>query len=194
MVGLKLSDIEDDLRRGGYLVVFENAINNNLMKQYFFEPQGIHGLGHMKRVLFLNLILSYLENLNSKDMNILINCSLFHDIGRINNHGDAVHGTFSYEKAVKNNLLEDILMDEDSQITKLIITTHCMDDSLIPSRINDFKGIEDKERALMLLKIFKDADGLDRIRFGGLDVRYLRTKHAPELVLIAETLLKDIYN
>ncbi len=192
MVYLKLSDLEDDLRLGGYLAVFKNVTDNNLMTEYFFEPQGIHGLGHMKRVLFLNLILAYLENLNLKDMNILVNCSLLHDIGRINNHGDAVHGKFSYEKAVKNNLLEDIPKDEDSQITKFVITTHCIDDGLILSKINDCKGIEDKERALKLLKIFKDADGLDRVRFGGLDERYLRTKHAPELVLIAERLLNDI--
>lgn len=192
MVYLKLSDIEDDLRVGGYLTAFHNAADNNLMDQYFFEPQGIHGLGHMKRVLFLNLILAYLEKLNSKDRDILVNCALFHDIGRNNNHADAFHGTFSYEKAIKNNLLRDISKDEDSQITKLIITTHCMDDSLILSRINDFKGIEDKERGLRLLKIFKDADGLDRIRFGGLDERYLRTEHAPELVSIAERLQSDI--
>jgi len=189
---LKLSDIEDDLRAGGYLAAFENATDKNEMRDYFFDPQGIHGLGHMKRVLFLNLILAYLEKLKAKDIDILINCSLFHDIGRINNHADAVHGTFSYVKAVENNLLSDIPKDEDSQITKLIITTHCMDDSLIPTRINDFQGIEDKERGIRLLKIFKDADGLDRIRFGGLDERYLRTEHAAELVSISETLLKDI--
>jgi len=192
MTCLKLSDIEDDLQAGGYLAAFKNATDNNEMKKYFFDPKGIHGVGHMKRVLFISLILAYLEKLNSKDIDILANCSLFHDIGRINNHEDTLHGTFSYEKAVKNDLLRDIPNDEESQITKLIITTHSMDDSLMPSRVNNFKGIEDKERGLRLLKIFKDADGLDRVRFGGLDERYLRTEHAPELVMIAEKLLNDI--
>ncbi|HEY8909762.1 MAG TPA: HD domain-containing protein [Desulfosporosinus sp.] len=192
MAYLKFSEIEKDLRLGEYLATFEHATDNNSMKAFFFEPDGIHGLGHMKRVLLINLIFAYLENLNSRDINILVNCSLFHDIGRINNSGEALHGTLSYEKAVKHNLLKDSPEDEDSQITKLIITTHCIDDSLIPSRIKDYKGIEDKERCLKLLNIFKDADGLDRIRFGGLDVRYLRTKHAPELVLLAEKLVNDI--
>lgn len=189
---LKLIDIMDGLRLGGYLDIFENAPDDDFMRKYFFEPQGIHGLGHMKRVLFLNLIIAYLEKLSAQDCNILVNCSLYHDIGRIDNRADSFHGTLSYEKAVKNNLLKDILKDEDSQITKFVITTHCVDDSLISTMLNDYEAIEDQERGLRLLKIFKDADALDRIRFGGLDVRYLRTKHAPALVLLAEKLVNDI--
>lgn len=188
MEQLKFSTIEGELRQAGYLDIYKKAVDNSFLQDYFFEPQGIHGLGHMKRVLLFNLILAYLEKLTSQDTDILVNCALYHDIGRINNYADAQHGKLSYEKAVLKNLLEDAAKDQDSQITKFIIICHCIDDNLIPAEVNNYAGIKDQARALKLLNIFKDSDGLDRIRFGGLDVSYLRTEHAPELVTLAEEL------
>lgn len=50
---------------------------------------------------------------------------------------------------------------------------------------------EDLDRTLLIYRIFKDADGLDRVRLGAndLDVRYLRTDHAQELLPFAKRLL-----
>lgn len=54
------------------------------------------------------------------------------------------------------------------------------------------KSFVSKENCILLYKIFKDSDGLDRFRLGpnGLDVTVLRTKEAAELVDFAKYLLK----
>lgn len=67
---------------------------------------------------------------------------------------------------------------------------------------NDQQGIEeiqaapsltrrDKERACKLYLICKDMDGLDRVRFNGLDYRVLRTEYARRLPLVAGCLLHE---
>lgn len=42
-----------------------------------------------------------------------------------------------------------------------------------------------------MLSYFKDADGLDRVRLGDLNVDYLRTDIAKKMPLIAQRLLKS---
>ena len=56
------------------------------------------------------------------------------------------------------------------------------------------KTIENKENALTLYKIMKDADALDRVRFGlmDLDERYLRFNASKQHVLTAKVCLESI--
>ena len=49
----------------------------------------------------------------------------------------------------------------------------------------------DIARASKLYRIAKDMDGLDRVRFNGLDFRYLRTPYARRLPLVAGGLLEE---
>ena len=50
---------------------------------------------------------------------------------------------------------------------------------------------KDLGRAVKLYNIAKDMDGLDRVRFNGLDYRYLRTDYARRLPLVAGGLLEE---
>jgi len=50
---------------------------------------------------------------------------------------------------------------------------------------------KDLGRAVKLYNIAKDMDGLDRVRFNGLDYRYLRTSYARRLPLVAGGLLEE---
>ncbi|MBP3442178.1 MAG: hypothetical protein J6L62_05170, partial [Clostridia bacterium] len=50
---------------------------------------------------------------------------------------------------------------------------------------------EEYFRLIDLYAICKDMDGLDRVRFNGLDVYQLRTTYARKLPLIAGALLKE---
>lgn len=54
--------------------------------------------------------------------------------------------------------------------------------------------IKDKEKALLLYNVLKDADALDRVRFGlrDLDVRYLRIPISKKLVLTADQCVRQI--
>jgi len=63
---------------------------------------------------------------------------------------------------------------------------------------NDSEGIEaitnnivNTDNCLLLYKVFKDADALDRFRLGpnGLDKRFLRNNEAPRLIETAKELL-----
>ena len=52
-------------------------------------------------------------------------------------------------------------------------------------------GGSDPEHLFKLYLVFKDADGLDRIRINDLDVKQLRTLSAHKLLLVARELLED---
>ena len=55
---------------------------------------------------------------------------------------------------------------------------------------------EDKEQAIRLYGIFKDADALDRFRLGanGLEIRFLRNQEAMRLVDFARDLVRQTYS
>lgn len=56
---------------------------------------------------------------------------------------------------------------------------------------SEFQLRKDQLRAERLYKACKDMDGLDRVRFNGLDYRFLRTENGQQLPLIAGGLLQE---
>ncbi len=175
-------------------IVFEdyNYYKTKIKPSWFRSADGIHGVLHTKRVLLLSLMLADLENLSFGDTNILIYCSLFHDIGRTNDYKDDEHGIKSVKKI--NQAKRDIVgLNEDKlNIANFIIENHAVDDIVGFRNLQDNEKIKNKERALKLYQIFKDADGLDRVRIEDLDINYLRTESAKKLPLVAWQLLKDL--
>ena len=156
---------------------------------YMNTPIGIHGIGHAHRVLFLSILLSELYNLTNKDKSLLFTCALFHDIGRINQDINAIHGELSYRKMHALELLSPDLLDDDSNnILKYIMENHCKSDEGIYNNYHQY-DIEDGNRAVFLLKLFKDCDGLDRVRLGDLDISYLRNESSKKLLDLAYLLL-----
>lgn len=148
---------------------------------------GVHSTGHFKRVLFHSLIISEIESLDNIEKNILIEASRYHDIGRGNDAICYEHGIKSYKIIEKTNVLEKYTEDEKETI-RYVMENHCIPDKeFIP--IEKYR-IKNKYRAKKLLKIFKDSDGLDRVRIRDLDTNYLRTDSARNLVLVAYQLLE----
>lgn len=162
-----------------------------------YHDSGLHGIRHILRVLMLSLIYYYNsgENLTEADKQILIYFSLLHDVGRVNDYLDDRHGDLSVEQIQKQNLRIGAisLTKKDYQIAHLIIRYHCLDDELGIQAIQETSNYsrKDKERAIRLFHICKDMNGLDRVRFNGLDYRFLRTDFAKRLPLIAGCLLKE---
>ncbi|MFW6007902.1 MAG: HD domain-containing protein [archaeon] len=164
----------------------------DIRPEYFHNPKGIHGLLHAKHVLFLCLVLSRLHDLNYEDFNILCTCAIYHDIGRTHDMFCLKHGNDSFKKMLKLNLINNDYYDyENEEIIHYIINNHCINDKIAFKRIKKY-NIKDKNRAIKLLKIFKDADDLDRVRLGDLDVKYLRFNNSKKLVLLAQQLLKGV--
>jgi len=161
------------------------------------SPFAVHGIKHILRVLLLSLIYAYNsgEPITSADRDILVYFALLHDVGRTNEDKDDEHGQASVDLIHSKNLrVRGIdLSAKEYRIAHLIIKYHSREDDEGLAAIQSQPGFikKDKTRAEWLYRICKDMDGLDRVRFNGLDYRMLRTKFARKLPLIAGCLLNE---
>ncbi len=156
---------------------------------WFHNPQGIHALSHTKRVLLLVLILAYLENCSEQDTQLLCQAAIYHDIGRKTDGYDTKHGFTSYRKVIDKGLA-DTVPPEYLETLRFIIENHAVADRSAWKRLDKYQ-LEDMDRCLQLYNIFKDADGLDRVRINDLNSAYLRTASAQKLLLAAHQLYRS---
>ena len=127
-------------------------------REHYLNADGIHGIYHTKRVLILSLCLSHIFSHCTYTRNILINASLYHDIGRTHDFADRSHGIKSYRKLRK---ILPRFLDYDNEPIKFLIENHCLEIEYID--FNKYK-LENPEKIKQMLHIFKDADALDRVR------------------------------
>lgn len=142
-----------------------------------------HDAEHTLRVLFDALLLVQVQGiaLTKKESHQLCDAILYHDIGRTNDDVDDSHGAKS----------KDIYYDaapECNSATAFLIEYHCLDDR---KALADLKAsnIRNKERVWLLYTILKDADALDRVRFGmrAVDPKYFRNEMARKLLPTAQS-------
>lgn len=152
----------------------------------YHDPNGIHGVNHVRRTLLLALLMAYLDKLSDHQTKMLAYASVYHDIGREHDGRDDNHGYESYQKAREQGLLQS-LADNEVRIVKELIERHAIDDALAFSLETISEDIRDEVR--FLLSYFKDADNLDRVRINDLNVDYLRTEIARQMPLVAQHLL-----
>lgn len=172
------------------LIDYYKTKASQINRNWFFKPDGIHGVLHTKRVLLHTIILSQMEDLDEKDRLLLSNTALWHDIGRT---GDGVvneHGLNSVEK-MKILAIGQELLEEELSIIQYVIKNHCISDNTALDNIQK-EPIQDKVRARRMLKLFKDADGLDRVRINDLAIDYLRTDSAKKLKNAAIEIFEEI--
>ena len=156
-----------------------------------------HGIKHILRVLTLTLIYYYNseDKLSEEDKKILIYFSLLHDYGRDSEDADDSHGYKSVVKIRKNRAgIASIKLSPKARLmAQYLIQYHSLDDEIGENAINKEPKFNrrDKLRAIHLYHIAKDMDGLDRVRFCGLDYRILRTEFGKKLPLIAGALLQE---
>ncbi|MDO4340486.1 MAG: hypothetical protein Q4C91_20755 [Eubacteriales bacterium] len=142
---------------------------------------GEHDMVHSARVLFLAfaIIQARRIKLSKKELEQLSEAIVYHDIGRSNDAVDDSHGAASrkiYECSKRN----------PDAVTAFLIEYHCLDDELAQDYLTH-SLIKGKSRAWLLYQILKDADALDRVRFGilDLDVNFLRLPISHKLVPLA---------
>lgn len=178
-----------------YLAIAHDAIKELEKLDSYFNPVFVvgddHGMEHTKRVIVNTLaILSlYDATIEMEDIEICTVAAMIHDIGRVNDWEDTVHGRYSMERIKTYTPTMYELSSEASAIVEFIVTYHCIDDEEAKVALEE-SAIVDKARAWFLYSVVCDADGLDRVRFKDLDVRYIRNKEAKLLVPFAVTLLK----
>jgi len=156
---------------------------------FFERPHGIHGVRHARRVLFHTLMISSMCGLDEPDRELLVSAALYHDIGRDNDGLCFRHGKLSVEKMTALNLVP--AGRENGEMLKFVVTYHCIDDS---KALAELKVVPEacRERTRRLFNVLKDADGLDRVRIGDLDVKYLRNPESVRLEKLAYELFARI--
>lgn len=139
-----------------------------------------HGINHLYRVSILSgmiheLVREDYDDLNDTTLIHVMMAGLFHDIGRENDEENTDHGKRSIELLDKHHI-------HISKDMRQIIEYHCKDDIQFP---------QSSPKIQIMYQILKDADALDRVRFGirALDTRYLRLEISKSLVFFAHQLL-----
>jgi len=184
---LEIETIRPILQDAGMLARY-HKYNQLILPISYHKPEGIHGVSHVRRTLFLALLMAYLDKLSAQHTRILAYASIYHDIGRENDGADEYHGYDSYQKVIEQGFLSR-LADKEVGIIKELIERHAVHDAhafsleAIDGDIRDEVGF--------LLRYFKDADGLDRVRIHDLNVAYLRTEIARKMPLVAQQLLEN---
>lgn len=180
-----------------------NLYRNTLVKkENFLHPSDLHGASHTGRVLLHVLALAFLSELSTKERAILANAAIYHDIGRTHDGVDPYHGEKSRE-LVEENYLPLLVIDcihpeqgqtysldnfsnEEEEMIKLIMAYHAKEDTEgLAEEVLTSLSPEGREQYKRLYLLFKDADGLDRVRLADINDNYLRTTHAPSLITFA---------
>lgn len=147
----------------------------------FEMASDIHNKMHCARVLLYTLLISDMRHLSWDDRDILAEAALYHDTGRTSDREDKGHGAVSAKKYKRE------IHNVDPLIV-FLMRYHCRPDAEGYAAIQESEELRvQKDRAKLLLDIFKDADALDRFRLGRyeLDWEQLRTEEARRLPLVA---------
>lgn len=154
----------------------------------FTQESEVHGRAHEARVLLLALTIGHYLELPEDDLDVLGTAAVYHDTCRDNDGEDCRHG---YEAR--------LYYQDDAEyvdpLVEFLIEYHCRPDE------DGYKHIEESpwlnaehDRAKLLFDVFKDADALDRVRFGArdLDINRLRLPVSKTLSTVANIYLRQI--
>lgn len=139
----------------------------------------IHGKDHIERVIFFTHLLAFHYDLDDYDMDVLRNAASLHDTRRVNDGWDTDHG----HRAALESISYSYADKSDERVIQAVIAAHSSDDKIMDDVIAEFiTDDDDFDRTKRLAKLFKDSDGLDRVRINHLDPKYLRNDFSKELV------------
>ena len=182
-------EIREQIKQNGYWELYEYYCGQLTADDFMFASS-LHGIAHTRRVLLHLLTLAGKLHLNDDDLNLLCLISIYHDTGRLHDGYDLVHGIRSHEHIGQRPLVLKLSV-EDKKVFQFVVENHCLSDAI---GIDKAEKIDFTEpvRAIELLKIFKDCDGLDRVRINDLSLKHLRHPESAELAQNAWILLEAI--
>lgn len=152
--------------------------------QFSLADSEKHTKEHCARVLLFALLIADKMKLPRKEREVLCAAAVFHDTRRQDDWLDVGHGQRAADYYREYCRTHPLVFDERSY---LVMAFHDRDDALGEAALTEQK------KGVLLYRIFKDADALDRFRLGpgGLDVRYLRTNEARSLYDYAKQIWAD---
>ena len=140
-----------------------------------------HGKIHCLRVLLNAIFIANHEKISDQqDRNLLFMACISHDMAREHDGEDSCHGAMSYRALVNN------IIGRENKELEFLMKYHSLPDQQALIALKEFS--KDRQEMLKrLLFVLKDADGLDRVRFGirELDINYLRLDFSKQLTLVA---------
>ena len=143
---------------------------------------GHYGIEHAYRVFKLVERIAEFEKLEGDQVQIIKFCALFIDIGREENQKNSNFGLKSYEKVRKENYFGKTLFSND--LTRFLFQSQLNSLEDVYENMDKFK-LDNREEALILYKILKDALTLDTFRFGNFCGADLDISKSKKLVLFA---------
>ena len=158
---------------------------DEIIREWFQSADGIHGVGHTRRVIVHADALAAEVGLGTLEASAVHKAALWHDIGRSHNGVDWTHGMASVTKVMELGLHDGV------PPTVLDLAFFAMEHHSMWDRVGDGRAAvrSDAAAAQRVLWVLKDADGLDRVRLGDLDPGQLRLTCSRARVELAEELL-----
>ena len=154
------------------------------------QESSIHGVEHSARVLLLCLIMAEELGLSMADKKILATAAIYHDTKRTHDwvepeHGNAAMAYYHYDVTNPDPLVE------------FLCEYHCLPDDVGYQEIRNNRQLsKNKEKSMRLFKVFKDADGLERVRLGNIrremDLKQYRLPVTKGLTLVARLCLENV--
>ena len=167
----------DDFVKSDYFEILKDSYQR-LNRDILFDSH-THGQDHIERVIFFAHLLAFHYKLDQRDTDVLRNAASLHDTKRVNDGWDTEHG----HRAALESISYSYADKADDNVIQAVIAAHSTDDKIMDETIREFiKDGDDFERTKRLAKLFKDADGLDRVRINHLDPAYLRNDFSKDLV------------
>lgn len=167
----------DDFVKSDYFEILKDSYKR--LNTHILFDSHIHGQDHIERVIFFAHLLAFHYKLDQRDTDVLRNAASLHDTKRINDGWDTEHG----HRAALESISYSYADEADDRVIQAVIAAHSTDDQIMDETIREFiKDSDDFERTKRLAKLFKDADGLDRVRINHLDPAYLRNDFSKDLV------------
>ncbi|MGZ2369147.1 hypothetical protein ACXR6G_05135 [Ancylomarina sp. YFZ004] len=145
-------------------------------------PTGAYGIEYAFRVYKMVDRLAEFEKLGAAPRQILKFCALFAGIGREENQMVSNYGLKSYEKLTEHKFLGKSCFNNER--CRFLIQCQSLNMDEIQNKIDEYQT-ENRDEALFLFKILKDALVLDAFRFGNFCANDLELSNSKKLVLFA---------
>lgn len=159
-----------------------------LKKLDFAIESDVHGQYHSARVLLLTQFIAERKHLPYSEKRLLATAAIFHDTQRTHDGDDKEHGALAAEYYHR-------ISARPEPIVEFLCKYHCLPDEAGYAEIATNPALQGcRALARRLIRILKDADALDRVRFciSNLDMNQLRESISEELTLVARICFEQI--
>jgi HD superfamily phosphodiesterase len=174
-----------ELKKSAYFDLLMKAFEELKTERLYKSP--VHGMGHIERVMLLGAIIAMQQDFSRRETELLLYACSYHDLGRIDDSRDDRHGKRSADMLA--GFADPGIGAEELRCIRSAVATHSTKDSFLDSFAAEYRVPDEyMDLCRLLCRGLKDADNLDRVRIGDLDVRHLRFEKSRGLAPTAQAI------